>query len=117
MKDLRSQIYVSLVLTFVVTGMAGCGNDESSANSGETWFDADPVKQMYVGKIRLEAIEAGKTEADRSCEAVLPLARKSLNDSGNGTVVQIMYKLCDNAGLKFQSKIRCESDRLQVLCR
>lgn len=65
----------------------------------------------------MEAVEAGKSEADMSCGAVLPLAKKSLSDSGSGTVAQIMYKLCNNAGLKFQKEIRCEADRLQVLCR
>lgn len=117
MKDLHSKIYNSLILVFITVAIAGCGNDESSEISGDTWFDADPVKQMYAAQIRMEAIEAGKSEADRSCEAIIPMAKKSLSDSGNGTVVQIMYKLCNNAGLKFQNEIRCEADRLQILCQ
>lgn len=117
MKQSRSKIFYYVMLAFVTAAIAGCGNDESSASSGDTWFDAGPVQQMYAGQIRMEAIEAGKSEADMSCGAVLPLAKKSLSDSGNGTVVQIMYKLCNNAGLKFQNEIRCQADRLQVLCR
>jgi len=117
MKNFHSKTYCSLLLLFITIAIAGCGNDESSAIGGDTWFDADPVKQMYAAQIRMKAIEAGKSEADRSCEAVLPMAKKSLNDSGNGTVVQIMYKLCNNAGLMFQNEIRCEADRLQILCQ
>jgi len=117
MKDSYCKILYSVMLGLVTAAIAGCGNDESSASSGDTWFDAAAVKQMYAAQIRMEAVEAGKNEADRSCAAVLPLAQKSLSESGNGTVVQIMYKLCDNAGLKFQNEIRCQADRLQVLCR
>lgn len=117
MKDIHNNIFYSLILGFIIAVIAGCSNDQSTPSSGDTWFDADPVKQMYAAQIRMEAIEAGKSEADSSCGAVLPLAKKSLSDSGNGTVVQIMYKLCNNAGLKFQNEIRCEADRLQVLCR
>ena len=117
MKHRQSKVIYPVILAFVIAAMAGCGNDESSASSGDTWFDANAVTQMYAAQIRMEAIEAGKSEADMSCGAVLPLAKKSLSDFSGGMVAQIMYKLCNNAGLKFQNEIRCEADRLQVLCR
>lgn len=117
MERSRRRTFYPVILMFLTTAMVGCGNDESSASSDDTWFDASPVQDMYAAQIRMEAIEAGKREFDASCGAVLPMANKSLSDSGNGMVVQIMYKLCNNAGLKFQNKVRCESDRLQVLCR
>jgi hypothetical protein len=110
-------IFLYMVLIFTITAIAGCGDGKSSASSSDKWFDAYTVQEMYAAKIKMEAVEAGKSEADRSCEAILPLTQKSLRDSGNGMVVQIMYKICNNAGLKFQEKVRCEADKLQILCR
>lgn len=124
MKHSHSKILYSMILAFVTAATTGCGNDESaakseqpSASNGDTWFDANPIQQMYAGQIRMEAVEAGKSEADMSCKAILPMAKDLLSNSGSGMTVQIMYKLCSNAGLKFQRELRCEADRLQVLCR
>jgi len=113
----NSKTLLVAMLGLVTATIAGCGNDETSTGSGGTWFDADPVKDAYAGQLRLEAIEAGRSEVDGSCEAVLPLARRSLSDFEGGTVAQIMYRLCSNAELEFQNEIRCEADRLQILCR
>lgn len=117
MKHSQSKILYPVILAFVTAAIAGCGNEEPSASSSNTWFDANPIQQMYAGQIRMEAVEAGKSEADMSCKAILPMAKDLLSDSGSGMTVQIMYKLCSNAGLKFQKELRCEADRLQVLCR
>jgi hypothetical protein len=120
MKHSRSKIIYSVILAFVATAIAGCDNDESSARSGDKWFDAGGVELIYDGQIRMDAVNAGEDQfaADKSCAAMLPMARKSLSDSSNaGTDVQVMYKTCNDAGLKFQNKVRCEADRLQVLCR
>lgn len=112
-----------LIAAFAFAALSGCGgqeSSESSASSGDKWLDAWGPEQMYTGQIRMEAIDAGEDPyaADQSCAAMLPRARQSLSDSGNvGTVVQLMYKTCADAGLKFQNKVRCEADRLQVLCR
>ena len=111
------QEFFPVMLGLLIVTTPGCGNDGSSGISGDIWFDAGPVQQMYAAQIRMEAVEAGRSEVDRSCKKILPLAEESLRDSGNGTVVQIMYKLCSNAGLRFQNEIRCQADRLQLLCR
>ena len=120
MKHSRNRIFYYAMSAFVTLAIAGCGNDESSANSGDRWFDAGNVEQAYRSEIQMNALNAGEKpfEADTSCMAILPLAQESLNDSSNtGTLVQLMYKTCNDAGLKFQNKARCEADRLQVLCR
>jgi hypothetical protein len=96
-----------VILGFVTAAIAGCGNDESSANSGDKWFDAGNVEQGYKSQIQMDALNAGKKpfEADTICTAILPMAQRSLSDSGNtGTLVQIMYKTCNDAGLKFHNK-------------
>ncbi|MEQ9462919.1 MAG: hypothetical protein RJQ10_04630 [Haliea sp.] len=110
--------YAMLGLAAVAT--AGCGGDQSSANSDDKWFAAWNVEQLYAAQIKMDAINAGRQpfEADTSCKAILPMAEKSLSDTSNtGTFVQLMYKTCNDAGLKFQNKARCEAERLQVLCR
>jgi len=109
-----------VILGVITAAAASCGNDESSANGDEKWFDAGNVEQAYKSQIQMDALDAGKKpfEADTSCLAILPIAQKSLSDSSNtGMLVQLMYKTCNDAGLKFQNKARCEADRLQVLCR
>lgn len=68
----------------------------------------------------MDAIDAGKDQfaADKSGAALLPLAQKSLSDSGNaGMEVQAMFETCNDAGLEFENEVRCEADRQQVLCR
>lgn len=127
MKYSRSKILYSVILTFATAAITGCGNDESSAknqesfaSSGDKWFVAGNVEQAYRSQIQMDALNAGKKpfEADTSCMAILPIAQKSLSDSSNaGTFVQLMYKTCNDAGLKFQNKARCEADQLQLLCR
>lgn len=123
MKHSHRKIFYYVTLGLVTAAIAGCGNDESSAtsaSSGDKWFDEGNVQQIYVAQIRMDALNAGKKpfEADISCTAILPMVQKSLSDSSNaGEVVQLMYKACNDAGLKFQNKARCEADQLQVLCR
>jgi hypothetical protein len=120
MKHSPSKIFYYVTLAFVILAIAGCGNDESSANSGDKWFDAVSAQQVYMSQIQMDALNAGKKpfEADQSCMAILPMAQESLSDSSNaGMIVQLMYKTCNDAGLKFQNKARCETDALQVLCR
>lgn len=127
MKHSHSKIIYSVMLAFVAAVIAGCSNDESSAtsqesstSSGDKWLDAGNVEQLYDAQIGMDAINAGKKpfEADKSCTAMLPMARKSLSDSSNvGMPAQLMYKTCNDIGLKFQNEVRCEADRLQVLCR
>ena len=120
MQHSRSKIFYSAVFVTLFAAMVGCGDDEPSANSGGKWFDAGGVELIYDGQIRIDAINAGKDQfaADKSCAAMLPMAQESLSDSSNaGADVQVMYKTCKDAGLKFQNKVRCEADRLQVLCR
>lgn len=115
----RSEI-ISVILAFVTPAIAGCGNGESSAGSGDKWLDSGGVELVYEGQIRMAAINAGKDQfaADKSCEAMLPMAQESLSDTSRaGMDVQIMYKTCNDAGLRFQNKARCEAGRLQVLCR
>jgi hypothetical protein len=78
------------------------------------------MEQLYEAQIGMDAINAGKSPsvADTSCAAILPMARKSLSDPSNvGMPAQIMYKICNDAGLKFQNEVRCEAEGLQVLCR
>ena len=116
----RSKIFYSVILALVAAAITGCSDDESSAADGDKWFDAGGAELIYEAQIRMDAINAGKDQfaADKSCAAMLPMAQKALSDSsGAGTSVQIMYKTCNDAGLKFQNKVRCEADRLQVLCR
>lgn len=120
MQRLRSKILYFPVLVFLAAAIAGCGNDESSATSGDKWLDAGGVELFYDAQIRMDAVNAGKSqfEADRSCAAMLPMAQKSLSDSSNvGMSVQVMYKTCNDAGLKFQNEVRCEANQMQVLCR
>jgi hypothetical protein len=120
MEHSHRKIFYYLILGFVTAAIAGCGNDESSATSGDKWFDAGNVEQAYKSQIQMDALNAGKKpfEADTSCMAILPMAQKSLSDSSNtGMLVQLMYKTCNDAGLKFHNKARCEADGLQVLCR
>jgi len=120
MKHSRSRLTYIAMLAFVTVAMEGCGKDESSARSDDKWLDAGGVELIYDGQIRIDAINAGKDQfaADKSCAAMLPMAQKSLSASNSaGMDVQVMYKTCNDAGLKFQNKVRCEADRLQVLCR
>jgi hypothetical protein len=127
MQHSYSKIIYLVALAFVAAAIAGCSNDESSATSeepsmrsGDKWLDAGNVKQLYDAQIGMDAINAGKDpfEADKSCTAILSMARKSLSDASNvGTPAQLMYKTCNDVGLKFQNEVRCEADRLQVLCR
>lgn len=127
----RSRYILTTVLStlFIIAfvSIAGCSNDDSSAKSPEPsntssdkWLDAWNVQQLYEAQIGMDAINAGEnpSEADTSCAAILPMARKSLGDASNvGMPAQIMYKICNDAGLKFQNEVRCEADGLQVLCR
>ncbi|PQA87453.1 hypothetical protein [Hyphococcus luteus] len=115
-----------LIAAFAAAGLSGCGGEKSSdssrpsSSSEDRWLDAWGPEQMYLAQIKMEAIDAGENPnaADQSCEAKLELAEESLSDTSNvGTVVQLMYKTCADAGLKFQNEVRCEADRLQVLCR
>jgi len=127
MHHLNSKIIYSAMLVFVAAAITSCSNDESSATSPEAsnassdkWLDAWNVEQLYEAQVGMDAINAGKkpSEADKSCAAILPMARKSLSDPSNvGMPAQIMYKICNDAGLKFQNKVRCEADALQVLCQ
>jgi hypothetical protein len=120
MQQSRSKIIYSVVLGFATAAIGGCSNDESSEKSGDRWFDAGGAELIYDAQIRMDAVDAGKDQfaADKSCAAMLPMAQKALSDSGSaGMDVQLMYKACKDAGLKFQNKVRCEADRLQVLCR
>jgi hypothetical protein len=120
MEHRREKIISSLIFAFVLTAIAGCDNEESSTNSSGKWFDAGNVQQAYKAQIRSDALTAGEEpfEADTSCKAILPMAQKSLSDSSStGMLVQLMYKTCNDAGLKFQNEARCEADRLQVLCQ
>jgi hypothetical protein len=126
MQHSHSKIIYSAMLV-VIAIIAGCSKDESSTTSQETsmrsddkWLDAGNVEQLYDAQIGMDAINADKNpfEADKSCTAMLPMARKSLSDTSNvGTPAQLMYKTCNDVGLKFQNEVRCEADRLQVLCR
>ena len=109
-----------LIFALAAGTIVGCGSKESSAQSGGgKWLDAGGVELFYDAQIRMDAIDAGKSqfEADRSCKAMLPMAQKALSDDSGGADVQVMYKTCADAGMKFQNKVRCEDDRLQVLCR
>ena len=120
MQHSRSKIFYSVILALVAAAITGCSDDEPSASSGDKWLDAGNVEQLYNAQIGMDAINAGKRpfEADKSCTAMLPMARKSLNDASNvGMPAQLMYKTCNDVGLKFQNEVRCEADRLQVLCR
>ena len=127
MQHSNSKIIYLVMLAFVATAMAGCSKDESSATSqepsmrsGDKWLNAWNVEQLYEAQIGMDAINAGKNpfEADKSCTAMLPMARKSLSDPNNvGMPAQLMYKTCNDVGLKFQNEVRCEADGLQVLCR
>ena len=120
MEHPHGRFIYSAVLAFVVTAMVGCGNGESSTNSEGKWFDAGNVQQAYRAQIRSDALSAGKEplEADTSCKTILAMAQESLSDSSStGTIVQLMYKTCNDIGLTFQSQARCEADRLQVMCR
>jgi hypothetical protein len=122
-----SKFIYSVLFAFGTAAIVGCSDDGSSpesqepaASTDDKWFDAGGVELIYDGQIRMDAINAGKDQfaADKSCAAMLPMAQKSLSDSSNaGTDVQVMYKTCNDAGLKFQNKVRCEAGRLQVLCR
>jgi hypothetical protein len=114
MKHSRSKVLYSAILAFVITAIAGCGN------SSDKWLDAGGVELIYEAQIRMDAVNAGLDQfaADKSCEAMLPMAKKSLSDSSSvAMAVQIMDKTCNDAGLEFQNDVRCEADRLQVLCR
>jgi len=127
MQHSQSKIINSVMLVFVAAAIASCSNDESSATSSkpsntsnDKWLDAWNVEQLYEAQIGMDAINAGKksSEADTSCAAILPMAQKSLSDASNvGMPAQIMYKICNDVGLKFQNEVRCEADGLQVLCR
>lgn len=120
MKHLRNGILYYVIFAFVTLAIADCGKDEYSANSGDQWFDAGDVEQAYKSEIQMSALNAGNKpfEADTSCMAILPMAQKSLSDSSNtGTLVQLMFNTCNDAGLNFQNNARCEANRLQVLCR
>ena len=120
MKQLHRNILYYVLLGLVTAATVGCSGDDSSGSGGDKWFAAGNVEQAYRAQIQMEALNAGKEpfEADTSCKAILTMAQKSLGDSSNtGTLVQLMYKTCNDAGLKFQNKTRCEADRLQVLCR
>lgn len=120
MQHSRNKVFYSAILSFVAAALPGCSNDESSEKSGGKWFDAGGVELLYDAQIRMDAVNAGKDQfaADKSCAAMLPMAKNSLSDSSSaGMDVQVMYKTCKDAGLKFQNKVRCEADRLQVLCR
>ncbi len=115
------QLFSHLTFGIATAVLASCGGGgESAADSGDKWFAAWNVEQAYAAQIRMDALNTGGQpfEADTSCKAILPMAEKSLSDTSNtGTFVQLMYKTCNDAGLKFQSKARCEAERLQVLCR
>ncbi len=109
-----------VMAAFVIAVMTGCGNGDPTANSEGKWFDGGNVQQAYKAQIRSDALSAGEQpfDADTSCAAILPMAQKSLSDSsGTGTLVQLMYKTCNDVWLKFQTEVRCEADRLQVLCK
>lgn len=120
MQHSHSRIFYSAIFASIVAAMAGCSGDESSGSGSGKWFDAGGVELIYDGQIRMDAVNAGKDQfsADKSCAVMLPMAQKSLGDSSSaGMDVQVMYKTCKDAGLKFQNKVRCEADRLQVLCQ
>lgn len=127
MQHSRSKIIYLVMLVVVATAITGCSKDESSATSqepsmksGDKWLDAGNVEQLYDAQIAMDVLNAGKNpfEADKSCKAMLPMARESLSDASNvDTFVQQMLKTCNDVGLKFQNEVRCEADRLQVLCR
>lgn len=127
MQHSSSKIIYLVMLAFVATAITGCSKEESSATSqepsirsGDKWLDAGNVEQLYDAQIAMDVLNAGKNpfEADKSCEAMLPMAQKSLSDANNvDTFVQQMLKTCNDVGLKFQNEVRCEADRLQVLCR
>jgi hypothetical protein len=112
MQHSSSKIFLSVIVAFAIAATVGCGK------SGK-WFDSGGAELLYAAQIRMDADTAGKNpfKADTSCAAMLPMAQKSLSDSSNaGMDVQVMYKTCNDAGLKFQNEVRCEADRLQVLC-
>lgn len=116
----HGKIRFSLILALLSGAISGCDTQDPSGASDGRWFDSGGAELVYDAQIRMDAINAGKDQfaADKSCEAMLPMARKSLADANNGgTDIQIMYKTCNDAGLKFQNEVRCEADRLQVLCR
>jgi hypothetical protein len=120
MQQSHRNIFYYVILGLVIAATIGCSDDDSSGSGGDKWFAAGNLEQAYKAEIQMEALNAGKKpfEADTSCMAMLAMAQKSLSDSSNtGTLVQLMYKTCNDAGLKFQNKARCEADRLQVLCR
>lgn len=120
MRHQNNRVVYCMLCAFVAAAMAGCGDEKSSTNSGDKWFDAGNVQQAYKAQIRSDALSGGREpfDADTSCMTILAMAQKSLSDSSNnGTLVQLMYKTCNDAGLKFQNEARCEADRLQVLCR
>lgn len=127
MQQTPIKTFYALLLAIALGAAGGCGgpdgaatNARAAAASNDKWLDAGNVELAYDAQIRMDAINAGKSQftADKSCEAMLPMAQKALGDSSNvGTDVQLMYKTCSDVGLKFQNKVRCEADRLQVLCR
>lgn len=126
MQHSRVKIFYSLLLASVSATIAGCGAQDSSAQhkehakSDDKWLDAGAVELIYDAQIRIDAIDAGEDPfaADKGCETMLAMAQKALSDSSNiGSDVQVMYKTCNDAGLKFQNEVRCKADRLQVLCR
>jgi hypothetical protein len=120
MQHLRRKLFCSAILAFVTAAITGCGHSGSPGGSGDKWLDAGGPELIYDGQIRMNAVNAGKDQfaADKSCAAMLPMAKESLSDSSNvGMDVQLMYKACNDVGLKFQNEVRCEADRLQVLCR
>lgn len=119
MQHLRIRMVGSAMLAAALGAIAACNGGDTSSKADGKWFDAGGVELIYEGQIGIDEINAGRDPyaADKSCERMLSMAQKALDDSASaGTSVQIMYKICADAGLKFQGKVRCESDRLQVLC-
>lgn len=67
MKNARRKILYSVILAFATAAITGCGNDESSAksqesfaSSGDKWFVAGNVEQAYRSQIQMDALNAGK---------------------------------------------------------
>lgn len=115
----NGKIAYVLILAFASVVISGCGDGNFSGKNNDKWLDAGGAELIYDAQIRMDAVNAGKDQfaADKSCEAMLPMAQKSLKDSAGGMDIQIMYKTCNDAGLKFQNEVRCEAGQLQVLCQ
>ena len=109
----RFKMYSSLVLISALGVMSGCGDDGK-------WFEGMAAQALYEAQAGIDAIDAGADpfSVDKSCEVIIKLARESLDHSAEAvTGIQAMAKPCNDAGLEFGNKLRCESGRLQVLCR